>query len=65
MLLVDLSASGQFGSVTRFKSEVATELCAVLTLSAIRNNDKVGLILFTDRIEHFIPPQKGVIARCR
>ena len=59
VLLVDLSASGQFGSVTRFKSEVATELCAVLTLSAIRNNDKVGLILFTDRIEHFIPPQKG------
>ena len=59
MLLVDLSASGQFGSVTRFKSEIATELCAVLTLSAIRNNDKVGLILFTDRIEHFIPPQKG------
>jgi uncharacterized protein (DUF58 family) len=59
MLLVDLSASGQFGSVTRFKSEIATELCAVLTLSAIRNNDKVGLILFTDRIEHFIAPQKG------
>jgi uncharacterized protein (DUF58 family) len=59
MLLVDLSASGQFGSVTRFKSEIAAELCAVLTLSAIRNNDKVGLVLFTDRIEHFIPPQKG------
>jgi uncharacterized protein (DUF58 family) len=59
MLLVDLSASGQFGSVARFKSEVATELCAVLTLSAIRNNDKVGLILFTDRIERFIAPQKG------
>ena len=59
MLLVDLSASGQFGSVSRFKSEIATELCALLALSAIRNNDKVGLILFTDRIERFIPPQKG------
>jgi uncharacterized protein (DUF58 family) len=59
MLLVDLSASGQFGSVTRFKSEIATELCAVLALSAIRNNDKVGLILFTDRVERYIAPQKG------
>ena len=59
MLLVDLSGSGQFGSVTRFKSEIATELCAVLALSAIRNNDKVGLILFTDRVEHLISPQKG------
>jgi uncharacterized protein (DUF58 family) len=59
MLLVDLSASGQFGSGTRFKSEIATELCAVLALSAIRNNDTVGLILFTDRIERFIPPRKG------
>jgi len=59
MLLVDLSASGQFGSSTRFKSEIASELCAVLTLSAIRNNDKVGLILFTDRIERYIAPQKG------
>jgi uncharacterized protein (DUF58 family) len=59
MLLVDLSASGQFGSVSRLKSEIATELCALLALSAISNNDKVGLILFTDRIERFIPPQKG------
>jgi uncharacterized protein (DUF58 family) len=59
MLLVDLSASGQFGSVTRLKSEIATELCAVLALSAIRNNDKVGLVLFTDRVERFIAPQKG------
>ena len=59
MLLVDLSASGQFGSVTRLKTEIATELCAVLALSAITNNDKVGLILFTDQIEKFIPPQKG------
>jgi uncharacterized protein (DUF58 family) len=59
MLLVDLSASGRFGSVARLKSEIATELCALLALSAIRNNDKVGLILFTDRIERFVPPQKG------
>lgn len=59
MLLVDLSASGQFGTVQRLKTEIATELCAVLALSAITNNDKVGLILFTDQIEKFIPPQKG------
>jgi uncharacterized protein (DUF58 family) len=59
MLLVDLSASGQFGSVAKLKSEVATELCALLALSAIKNNDKVGLILFTDQIERFVPPQKG------
>ena len=59
MLLVDLSASGQFGSVTKLKTEIATELCAVLALSAITNHDKVGLILFTDQIEKFIPPQKG------
>jgi uncharacterized protein (DUF58 family) len=59
MLLVDLSASGRFGSVARLKAEIATELCALLALSAIRNNDKVGLILFTDRIERFVPPQKG------
>jgi uncharacterized protein (DUF58 family) len=59
MLLVDLSASGRFGSVGKLKTEIATELCALLALSAIRNNDKVGLILFTDRIERFVPPQKG------
>lgn len=59
MLLVDLSASGLFGSVTKLKTEIATELCAVLALSAIRNHDKVGLLLFTDRIEKFLPPQKG------
>lgn len=59
MLLVDLSASGQFGSIVKFKSEIAAELCAVLALSAITNNDKVGVILFTDQIEKFIPPQKG------
>jgi uncharacterized protein (DUF58 family) len=59
MLIVDLSASGQFGSVLRLKTEIATELCAVLAWSAIRNHDKVGLILFTDHIEKFVPPQKG------
>lgn len=59
MLLVDLSASGQFGSVRRLKADIATELCAVLAWSAIRNHDKVGLILFTDAIEKFVPPQKG------
>jgi uncharacterized protein (DUF58 family) len=59
MLLVDLSASGHFGSVAKLKTEIATELCAVLALSAIRNNDKVGLLLFTDQIEKYIPPQKG------
>ena len=59
MLLVDLSASGQFGSINQFKTEIAAELSAVLALSALRNNDKVGLILFSDRIEKFVPPQKG------
>ncbi|MBN1435891.1 MAG: DUF58 domain-containing protein [Sedimentisphaerales bacterium] len=59
MLLVDLSASGEFGSTDKFKNEMAAELCAVLAYSAIKNNDKVGLITFTDRIERFIPPKKG------
>ena len=59
MLLVDLSASGRFSSTVRLKAEVATELCAVLALSAVMNNDRVGLILFTDRVEKFVPPQKG------
>ena len=59
MLLVDLSASGQFGSVNRLKTDIATELCAVLALSAINNNDRVGLLLFTDKIEKFVAPQKG------
>src|SRR5947199_5969356 len=51
MLVVDVSASGQFGSVRQTKNELAAELAAVLAFSAIRNNDKVGVILFTDRIE--------------
>lgn len=59
MLVVDLSGSGQFGTVNRFKVELATELAAVLTMSAVRNNDRVGTLLFTDRVEHFVPPGKG------
>lgn len=59
MLLVDASASGQFGTVNRFKREIAAELAAVLAFSAISNNDKVGLLIFTDQIELFIAPRKG------
>ena len=60
MFLVDLSASGAFGSIEKTKNEVAAELCALLSFSAVKNNDKVGLIVFTDTIEMFIPPKKGV-----
>jgi len=60
MFLVDLSASGAFGSVLQTKNEVAAEICALLAFSAIKNNDKVGLIVFTDTVEMFIPPAKGV-----
>ena len=59
MLLVDASGSGLFGSVDRFKNELAAELCAVLAFSAIKNNDKVGLIIFTDTVELYVPPAKG------
>ena len=59
MLVVDVSASGNFGSTGRMKGEVAIEICAVLAFSAITNNDKVGLIIFSDRIEKFVPPRKG------
>jgi uncharacterized protein (DUF58 family) len=59
MLLVDCSGSQQFGSRLQQKREVAAELAAVLAFSAISNNDKVGLIAFTDRVERFIPPRKG------
>ncbi len=59
MLLVDLSASEQFGSVARPKIETVAEISALLAFSAIKNNDRVGLILFTDRIERFVPPKKG------
>jgi uncharacterized protein (DUF58 family) len=59
MLVVDMSRSGDFGSVNATKQEIATEICAVLAFSAIRNNDKVGLILFSDTVEKFIAPKKG------
>ena len=59
MLVVDVSASGQFGSGSQSKNELAAELGAVLAFSAIRNNDKVGVILFTDRIEKYVAPKKG------
>jgi uncharacterized protein (DUF58 family) len=59
VLAVDVSASGNFGTRERFKGEVAAELSAVLAFSAIKNNDKIGLILFSDRIEKFVPPRKG------
>ena len=59
MLLVDVSGSGNFGTKQQFKREIATELSAVLAFSAIKNNDKVGVIFFSDIIEEFIPPKKG------
>ena len=59
MFLVDLSASGAFGTAGKLKNEVAAEVCALLAFSAIKNNDKVGLIVFTDEVELFIPPAKG------
>jgi uncharacterized protein (DUF58 family) len=59
VLLVDASSSGHFGTRDRYKSDIAAELCALLAFSAIKNNDKVGLIIFTDKIEKFVPPQKG------
>ena len=59
MLLVDVSGSGNFGTSKQFKREIATELSAILAFSAIKNNDKVGVIFFSDIIEEFIPPKKG------
>jgi uncharacterized protein (DUF58 family) len=59
VLVVDVSASGSFGSVSQSKRELAAEVACLLAFSAIRNNDKVGLLLFTDRVELFIPPKKG------
>jgi len=59
MLVVDASRSGLFGSGRQFKLDMAAELCAVLAFSAIRSNDKVGLILFTDRVEKYVPAKKG------
>jgi len=60
LFLVDLSASGAFGSGRQTKNEVAAELCALLAFAAIKNNDKVGLIIFTDEVELFVPAAKGV-----
>jgi len=59
LLLVDISASGNFGSGTQSKRELAGEVASLLALSAIRNSDKVGLLLYTDRIEQYVPPKKG------
>lgn len=60
MLLVDLSASLRFGSQNQTKKEVAAELASLLALAAITNNDRVGLILFTDQVEKYVPPRKGI-----
>ena len=59
VLLVDVSGSQSFGTKKQFKEDLVTELCATLSFSAIMNNDKIGVIFFTDRIEKFIPPKKG------
>jgi len=59
MLLVDISASGLFGTENQIKKHLITELCAVLAFSAINNNDKIGALLFSDQVEKFIPPKKG------
>ena len=59
MLVIDMSHSAFFGTKGQFKSEMITEICAVLAFSAINNNDKVGVIFFSDKIEKFIPPKKG------
>jgi len=60
MLLLDLSASSRFGTAHRLKNELAAEICSVLAFAAIQNKDRVGLIIFTDRVEKFIPPRKGL-----
>lgn len=59
ILLVDASSSGRFGTHEKYKEELAAELCALFAFSAVKNNDKVGLIIFTDKIEKYIPPKKG------
>ncbi len=59
MLALDLSGSSQFGSVARSKRELVSELAAVLALAAVRNNDRIGLLCFSDRVEHAVPPRKG------
>ncbi len=59
MFLIDVSASLRWGSTATFKNEVAAEIAAVLAYAALKNNDKVGLIIFSDQVEHFVPPKKG------
>ncbi len=59
MLVVDMSASTRFGSIAETKAEIAAEIAALLAFSAIKNNDKVGLVCFTDTVEHFVAPRKG------
>lgn len=59
LLAVDVSGSGEFGTGKYFKGEVLTYLAAILAFSAAKNNDQIGLLLFSDRIEHFVPPKKG------
>ncbi len=59
VLALDISGSESFGTVARFKSDVMTEFAAVVAMAAVRNNDRVGLIFFTDRVEHVVPPRKG------
>ena len=59
MLLVDVSQSSYFGTTEQFKQDLITELCAVISFSATQNNDKVGVIFFSDKIEKYIPPKKG------
>lgn len=59
MFLVDVSASMRFGTVSQFKSEIAAEVTALLAYTALKNNDKIGLIIFSDHVEHYIPPKKG------
>jgi uncharacterized protein (DUF58 family) len=59
MLLVDVSSSGSFGSDQKFKNEIAAEVASIIAFAAIKNNDKIGLIIFSDKIEHHIPPKKG------
>ena len=60
MLILDMSPSSYFGTVKQLKVQLAAEICSVLAMSAIRNNDKVGFIAFTDRAEKFVPPRKGL-----
>lgn len=59
MIVVDISASGNFGSKLYLKKEVIAQMAALLSFSAVKNNDRIGLLLFSDQVEHFVPPKKG------